>query len=1120
MEENKYYLGLDVGSTTVKGILMLEGEGALKTIWKCYERHETRQAEKVHEFLKELEVLYPHIFYSGSKRLDVFITGSGGNTIKNQLGAHYYQEVSSVSSAVEKLYPETRAVIELGGQDAKIIIYREDKVTGEKKKLMTMNDKCAGGTGAVIDKIACKLQLSKEEISKIQYKNTKLHPVAGKCGVFAETDINGLQKQGIGSDELMASLFEAIVQQNLSVLTRGNTLLPRVLLLGGPNFFLPGLQDSWKHNLLNIWQDRNINLSSFDGIDDMVIIPDDANYFAAMGVVFQGIKDKLTRSSLEYRGTRFLQEYIANRENMLSNGGQPFFINGEKEKFIQKYIPAPWIPPAHNEKKIKAYIGLDSGSTSTKGVLLSERGEVLAYSYMLSRGNPIEDSKNILANLKNEIEQSGAELEILGVGTTGYGKDILKDVLQADVAVVETVAHTLAARFYYPQADVIVDVGGQDIKLIILKDGIVKDFKLNTQCSAGNGYFLQNTAETFGYKVEDFAEIAFGAPRKAEFGYGCAVFLQTDIVDFQRQGWEGPEIMAGLAEVLPKNIWQYVAGISNLELLGSTFVLQGGTQKNYAAVKSQVDYIIKKFRNSEKTPEIFIHKFTSVCGAIGAALEAIDLGIDESTFTGFEEVSQIQYSYLHNESTRCDFCRNKCIRTFIDLDHSGKKRRLILAPCEKGRFEAISEVRKVQKEMNRLREQNPNLVHYSSKKVWESCLNSIRGYLRFLNNANYGHSNFIFHTKNRILSKRKKIRLGFPRVLNHYVLQPFLNAYFETLGFNYQNFYFSSFTDEEMYKKGSKRGSVDPCFPAKVALSHVTSLLTDYGDKLDYIIFPMVGSFPADIDQTIDERACPTVTGAPEMVYSALTKEEDLFGKKGIEFLKPFLSFGNYGTLEKQIYREFSQKFHIGEYENKIAVRAGFHALKKYKHNLSKMGKKLIETVVKEKRLALVLLGRPYHSDPGINHGIMDLFIERGYPVMPISAIPMDKHFLSEYFTEDEIFSGEASGIDDVWKNSFSANSSQKIWAAKFIARHPNLIPVELSSFKCGHDSTLYSTIERIFEHASKPFFSFKDIDENNPAGSIKIRIETMDYFLKKHVLEMKRGKESSHSLFREKKLA
>jgi predicted nucleotide-binding protein (sugar kinase/HSP70/actin superfamily) len=545
-----------------------------------------------------------------------------------------------------------------------------------------------------------------------------------------------------------------------------------------------------------------------------------------------------------------------------------------------------------------------------------------------------------------------------------------------------------------------------------------------------------------------------------------------------------------------------VASIPNLENIGKTYVLQGGTQKNLAAVKAQVDYIINKFKHSDVEPEIYVHKFTSVCGAIGAALEARSIKPDKSEFIGFSETESIEYNSTYGEDTRCNFCRNKCIRTFIDVKTTALSRRLIIAPCEKGRFEDISEVKKIQKESLKQKLKNPDLINLANKKIWEFHHDSIHRYAEFLNQKQKKQSRKEKTDKNLI--KRSEIKIGFPRVLNHYILQPFYNAYFETLGFDPQNFYFSQYTNEEMYRKGSKRGSVDPCFPSKVALSHVSDLMDQYGDVLNYIVFPMVNSFSTGIENLWENKACPTVAGTPEMVYSAFTKEENIFKKRGVEFLKPFLNFAEPGVLEKELFNEWSKIFNLTSQENKVAVRAGYQALKIFKKDMQNQGEKVIENIEKENRLGMVLLGRAYHSDPGINHSIFDLFMEKGYPIIPVSAIPMDAKFLSKYFTPEEIEKDNMLRIDDIWKHSFSSSSSMKIWASKIISRIPNLIPVELSSFKCGHDSTLYSTIEKIFERSSKPFFSFKDIDENNPGGSIRIRVETIDYFLKKYTLEMK----------------
>ena len=544
--------------------------------------------------------------------------------------------------------------------------------TGRKKKIPSMNDKCAGGTGAVIDKINAKLKIPAAELANQAYHGVKLHKVAGKCGVFAETDINGLQKTGTPSHELMASLFEAIVLQNLSVLTRGHTLRPHVLLLGGPNGFIQGMREAWQVNIPRMWKERKVEIPEGSKPEELIKVPENAQYFAALGAVEYG-KDEDPEIG-RYQGIEKLLYYIdyGRAEEKAVSGGKGLVADkSELELFREefrrkKFTPAEFLPG----QTVSGFIGIDGGSTSTKAVLLGKGGEILCKTYQLSNGNPIQDGIEMFEKLSEQVHSKGATLEVLGVGTTGYAKDILKDVLHADVALVETVAHTESALKFYDDPHVIIDVGGQDIKLIVLKDGRVKDFKLNTQCSAGNGYFLQSTAEGFGKKVEEFADIAFSATSMPSFGYGCAVFMQSDIVNFQRQGWRAEEILAGLADVLPKNVFLYVASIPNLASLGSRFVLQGGTQNNLAVVKAEVDFIKSSFRAKGKVPEIIVHEHCGESGAIGAAQEALRLWNNgkQTTFIGLEAVANIRYRTTRNEDTRCYFCKNNCLRTFIDVD--------------------------------------------------------------------------------------------------------------------------------------------------------------------------------------------------------------------------------------------------------------------------------------------------------------------------------------------------------------------------------------------------------------------------------------------------------------------
>ncbi|HEY8462168.1 MAG TPA: BadF/BadG/BcrA/BcrD ATPase family protein [Blastocatellia bacterium] len=1125
----KLYIGLDVGSTTVKAVVVDPAKDEI--LWQDYQRHETKQPEKVLEFLKRIEDQFP-LPYSAFR---IFITGSGGGGIARLIGAKFVQEVNAVSLAVEKLYPEAGSVIELGGQDAKIIIFKEDPETGKKKKIPSMNDKCAGGTGAVIDKINAKLRIPPEKLCDMGYYGLKLHPVAGKCGVFAETDINSLQKMGVPPDELMASLFEAIIGQNLAVLTRGNTLRPHVLLLGGPNTYIRGMVEAWKYNIPKIWEERNTKLP--EGVDpkDLIKVPQNAQYFAAIGAVEFGKSED--ENVGVYRGFADLDHYInfGRLEEKKKAGGKglssgPEELAAFKERYKRKkFIPATFQPG----QVVEGFIGLDGGSTSTKAVLLDKNRNVLVKTYQLSKGNPIEDTKEVFAKLEKQITDQGATLKVMGVGTTGYAKDILKDVLGADVALVETVAHTESALQFYKEVDVIVDVGGQDIKLIILKNRQVKDFKLNTQCSAGNGYFLQSTAEGFGMKVEDYADIAFGAQAMPTFGYGCAVFMQSDIVDFQRQGWKPEEIMAGLAAVLPKNIWLYVSQIPNIAALGSNFVLQGGTQHNLAAVKAQVDFIESRFKGKDVQPRITVHEHCGESGAIGAAIEAIRLWENgrQTSFIGLKKVEQISYDTHRNENTRCYFCKNKCLRTFIDVKVSsadedqepprkskipilpGVKRLIVGNSCERGLVEDVNDMRVIKKGLDAIKAANPNFVELGAKAVWRSFNPP-----KVADPPSKIALTAAAKRRNELLKKRETMRIGIPRALNQYSVNPLFSAYFESLGVPPQNLIYSDYTTEQLYKEGAKRGAIDPCFPSKVGIPHVHNLLYVHHKKkpLDLIFFPMIDALPSELVNTQSNRACPTVTTTPEAVKAAFTKEGDLFTQNGIRYLDPILNLDQPRFLEKQMFEAFKDILGLTREENSRAIEEGYKALDVfYNVILRGQAREVLNQLEAEDRLGVVLLARPYHNDPGLNHEILEEFQKLGYPVFTMDSLPMDDDILWRLFG-DEVRAGVIKhplDIQDAWKNSYSENTSRKIWAAKYAARHPNLVALELSSFKCGHDAPIYTVVEEVVQNSGTPYFCFKDIDENKPSGSIKIRVETIGYFLTRYREDMIRNRNKVRTL-------
>jgi len=1112
----KYCAGVDVGSTTVKAVVLELGTNTI--IWKDYQRHETRQAEMLLDFLRRMESeagISPD-------NCGIFMTGSGGGMLAGATGAKYVQEVLAASLMVERAFPGTSAIIEIGGQDAKIVILKKDPVSGRIKKLPSMNDKCAGGTGAIIDKISAKLGIPSQDLGKLGYEGLRVHPVAGKCGVFAETDINSLQKQGIPPAELMASLFDAFVLQNLKVLARGHTLLSPVLLLGGPNAFIPGMREAWRHNIALMWEERGFKPPQDARLEDLILAPENAQYFGAMGAAEFGKEEGIETG--RYLGTGQLEGYLRGGRSKDRNSlGLPGLVASreEAEAFRAKYEPPHFKPPRVKAGTVvRAFIGLDGGSTSTKAVLLSESGEVLAGAYQLSKGNPIEDTIEIFEKLRIQIESQGAGIEVLGAATTGYAKDTLRDVICADVALVETVAHARSALHYYGQPDAIVDVGGQDIKLIILKDGRVKDFKLNTQCSAGNGYFLQSIAESFGFRVEEFAHIAFEARAMPIFPYGCAVFLQSDIASFQGRGWAPHEILAGLAAVLPKNVWLYIAKIPNLPELGTRFILQGGTQRNLAAVKAQVDFIQERFKGSGKTPEIIVHKYAGEAGAIGAAFEALHQWREgcKTTFIGLDATRNIKYKTTSGEATRCNFCKNQCIRTFIDIStgddvdapasYASKvplppgARRLIIASCEKGTVEDLGSMKEIQAGLDAKREENPNLIEYAGKEVWR-----IRADRKVSDPIPRWGWTKRRRVRRALMRQRDKMRVGIPRVLAMYASAPLFTAYFESLGVAPGNLVFSDFTDDAMFRDGSKRGAIDPCFPAKLALAHVHNLIyvKHRQKRLDCIFLPMFDVMRTPLVNMRASNACPTTALTPEVVKAAFTKETDVFAENGILYLQPLVDLSRPGLLARQMFSAFEPVLGLSKEENRRAIDAGFDALNRYETDLGKKAREVLDQLERRCGVGIVLLGRPYHHDPGINQGIPWELQKRGYAIFSQSTLPMDSDLLERLFGEDlkENIISHPLDIDDVWKHTFSANSAAKIWAAKFTARHPNLIAVELSNFKCGHDAPIYSTIERIVEYSGTPFFAFKDIDENRPAGAIKLRVETIDYFLKLYRREL-----------------
>ncbi len=722
-------IGMDVGSTTVKAVVVEDG----RVTWQDYQRHNTRQAEKVFEFLERME--REGGIAAGRDR--IFFTGSGAGFLAPLAGGKLVQEVVAVAACVEKLHPDVRFVSEIGGEDMKTIFFTATG-TGPagtdvaKSKQVFMQSACSGGTGTFVEKTARKLQVPSERLADMPYDGKSLHKVSSKCGIFAETDANTLVKTGVPVEEIIASLFEAVVYQNLATLTKGNTPMPEVLLLGGPNLFFAGLQQAWRHHLMKLWAERKIALPEGRDPASLILVPTEALYYACLGCVEVG-RDEAETVGV-YAGSDKLRWWIdeGQHEQKAKDGGKAL-VAGAADLVAFKSQWEAWRAPAAacgagaepSPEAAPVLIGCDFGSTTAKAVVLSPERELLFSCYALSKGNPIEDAQSLFRQVR-----AAGFTEVGGLALTGYGKDLLKDVLGADMGIVETVAHATAALHFFPDADVICDVGGTDVKIMILRQGTVADFRLNSQCSSGNGAFLQGVAERYNIPLEQYAEHAFEAKAMPALAMGCGVFLQSDIVNQQRKGWSADEIMAALAAVLPVNVWIYAGQLQNLRAAGRKFILQGGTHRNMAVVKAQVDFI----RGKVPDADVVVHPYSGEAGAIGAALCAADWRQRgaPSRFRGFDTVEALTYTSTTSPETVCKWCPINCTRTFIDVqlpDARGRAwSKIPLAPgwervisgnsCPKGLVEDANELREVKAKLEEVKREYPNVAEMVRKDAF------------------------------------------------------------------------------------------------------------------------------------------------------------------------------------------------------------------------------------------------------------------------------------------------------------------------------------------------------------------------------------------------------------------
>ncbi len=886
---NTYKLGIDIGSTTVKIAIIDEHN---QILFSDYERHfaniqETLQSllEKATDKLGQINV-YP------------VITGSGGLTLAKHLGVPFTQEVVAVATSLQDYAPQTDVAIELGGEDAKIIYF----TNGIDQR---MNGICAGGTGSFIDQMATLLQTDASGLNEYAKNYKAIYPIAARCGVFAKSDIQPLINEGATKEDLAASIFQAVVNQTISGLACGKPIRGNVAFLGGPLHFLSELKEAFV---------RTLNLT-----EEQTIAPGHSHLFAAVGSAMNYKEDVCVSvaSLIEKLSGKIKMEFEVERM-------EPLFKDQEAyDTFTTR----------HNSHCVKAgdlasyhgncFLGIDAGSTTTKTAVVSEDGTLLYSFYSSNNGSPLATT---IRSLKEIYSILPADAKIVHSCSTGYGEALIKAALMLDEGEVETVSHFYAAAFFDPEVDCIIDIGGQDMKCIKIKDQTVDSVQLNEACSSGCGSFIETFAKSLNFTVENFAKEALFAKHPIDLGTRCTVFMNSKVKQAQKEGAEVSDISAGLAYSVIKNALYKVIKISDPKDLGHHIVVQGGTFYNDAVLRS-----FEKIAGVEAVrPDI-----AGIMGAFGAALIARERydAISDSSMLSIEKINELTFD---TKMARCKGCTNSCHLTINRF--SGGRQFITGNRCERG----------LGKEKNK--DHIPNLFDYKLHRLFDY----------------------------EPLSEDKAPRgvVGIPRVLNMYENYPFWYTFFTKLGYRVV---LSPQSTRKIYELGiDSIPSESECYPAKLAHGHVTWLIKQ---GVKFIFYPCIPYEHKEIDHTNNHYNCPIVTSYAENIKNNI----DELKTEKIDFRNPFMTFESEVNISKRLVEEFGAE--IPASEIKEAAKAAWLEMMASREDVHKKGEETLKYLQETGRRGIVLAGRPYHVDPEINHGIPELINSYGIAVFTEDSI-------------------------------------------------------------------------------------------------------------------------------------
>ena len=885
----KHTLGIDIGSTTVK-IAILDENDTL--VFSDYERHFANIQETLADLLQKAEDQL------GELTLCPVITGSGGLTLANHLEVPFVQEVIAVSTSLQKLAPKTDVAIELGGEDAKIIYFENGNVE------QRMNGICAGGTGSFIDQMASLLQTDAPGLNEYAKHYKALYPIAARCGVFAKTDIQPLINDGATKEDLSASIFQAVVNQTISGLACGKPIRGHVAFLGGPLHFLSELKTAFI---------RTLKLD-----DEHIIAPDNSHLFAAIGSALNAKQD-VTVSLIELKErmrTTIKLDFEVERM-------EPLFATEDDYQAFHDRQSAYKVKTGNlSTYKGKCFLGIDAGSTTTKTALVGEDGTLLYSFYSNNNGNPL---KTTIGSIQEIYELLPEDAEIAFSCSTGYGEALIKAALLLDEGEVETVSHYYAAAFFDPEVDCILDIGGQDMKCIKIRNQTVDSVQLNEACSSGCGSFIETFAKSLNYTVQDFAKAALFAKHPIDLGTRCTVFMNSKVKQAQKEGAEVSDISAGLAYSVIKNALYKVIKVSDASELGKHIVVQGGTFYNDAVLRS-----FEKIANCQAIrPDI-----AGIMGAFGAALiarERYQEG-EKTSMLSIDQINSLQYT---TSMANCRGCTNNCRLTINKF--SGGRKYISGNRCERG----------LGKEKNK--DHIPNLFDYKYKRL--------------------------FSYEPLSADKATRGQVGIPRVLNMFENYPFWYTFFTELKYQVV---LSPTSTRKIYELGIESiPSESECYPAKLAHGHVTWLIRN---GVKFIFYPCIPYERNEFPDAVNHYNCPIVTSYAENIKNNVDELSD----PSITFRNPFLAFTSEDILTNRLVEEFQD---IPAAEVKAAAHKAWEELAAVHMDIQKKGEETLQYLKETGRRGIVLAGRPYHIDPEIHHGIPDMINSYGIAVFTEDSV-------------------------------------------------------------------------------------------------------------------------------------